>query len=130
MADPVSGPVLEVGGSKQTSHASTLPAECVVIDLSKLPNPYTVLAKGLLQRQPQAIIDWILLADGRARAVMDRVVPQAAGELAAGRSVRLQCYGGRDRSQAVAWHVLQSLDPATRAGVELRVLDADPMPGL
>ena len=127
MPSSIASPVLEVGGSKQLSKPSTLPEGSAVIDVSKLPNPYTVIDKKLLAREPQAILDWILDADARSAPVMERVVTQAACELSAGRSVRLQCYGGRDRSQAVAWRVLSTLDASVRDEIEVRVLDAEPM---
>ena len=120
-------PTLEVGGSKQNSLPSRLQANAVLLDASKLPNPYTTIDKGILERKPRAIIDWMLAKDTRSKAVLHELTRLGVEELAQGRDVRVQCYGGKDRSQAVACWILDSVGCEIRANVTVSCLDAEPM---
>ena len=122
--------VLEVGGTKKGSRPSELPPGAVVIDLRALPNPYTSIKNSVIERKPKAIVDWMCRANPRVQTEVTSAIQRAVHGLADETNVRIQCHGGRDRSQAVAWHVLESLDVDTLTAVELRCLDADRMPGL
>ena len=123
-------PTLEVGGTGNKCVKSKLPNTALVINLINLPNPYTAISRKSLEREPNAIIDWMLLSDKTAQSKLESAVERAVHELSEGRSVRLECYGGRDRSQAVAWKVLQSLREDVRKTVVLECLDALEMEGL
>ena len=129
-ADSFLGPILEVGGSGKNCVKSTLPATAAVITLTNLPNPYTAISRNCLERNPVAILDWMLVSNTKTHDKLELAVKTAVLELSEGRSVRLECYGGRDRSQAVAWKVLQSLSEEVRRTVKLKCLDASVMEGL
>mgnify|MGYP001238427042 CR=1 FL=1 len=119
--------VLEIGGIGPKSAASTISTTSIVVNLIHLPNPYTSISKGILNRTPKDIIEWMILSDPRAATKLEKIIPIITSELINKRSVRLECYGGADRSQAVAWNVLQTLDHETRRFVEVRCLDSTPM---
>ncbi|MBE35047.1 MAG: hypothetical protein CMI16_05750 [Opitutaceae bacterium] len=116
--------ILEIGGSKSDSKPSGLPQNAVIIDAKKLPNPYTTIARGTLAPLPGAIIDWIIAKSPGAGEEIDMMVNRATSAFVLDRSVRIQCYGGAHRSQAIAWKILQSLDPELAAGVRVVCLDA------
>jgi RNase adaptor protein for sRNA GlmZ degradation len=46
------------------------------------------------------------------------------------RSVRVECYGGPHRSQAVAWKILESMQTLKISEVDLVCLDCEPLPEL
>jgi RNase adaptor protein for sRNA GlmZ degradation len=122
-----SAPTLEVGGTGKSCVASKLPNTALVISLINLPNPYTAISRNSLEREPKAIINWMIASDKKAQSKLESAVEGAVCELTEGRSVRLECYGGRDRSQAVAWKVLHSLREDVRQTVVLECLDASVM---
>jgi len=111
--------LLEVGGTKSTCKKSQLPTTAKIFDAKQFPNPHQALLRGELELSAQSIFEW-----------MEAMVSSAVEELRSGRSVRVECFGGAHRSQAVAWKVLQSLQflcPSAAEKVSVVVLDADPL---
>ena len=122
--------VLEVGGTKRSCAPSDLQAGAVVIDAAKLPNPYTPISKGVLPLSAPAIVEWMMVKDQRASGNMEKMVACAQDAFASQRSVRVQCFGGAHRSQAVAWKIITSLNAETVARVHVVCLDHHALPEL
>lgn len=114
------GPVIEVGGTKPGSKGSLLGHRARCIDVRRLPNPHGVISRGALGENLADIERWV--RRGRGGEMFDAFVGVGAAEVLAGRSVRVQCVGGRHRSQAVARAIERQVGPA--AGVTVSLLDA------
>ena len=120
--------VLEIGGIKPKSKPSALPPSAVVIDAQRLPNPYTLIKQGTLLPTAEAILEWIILAKSpKAGIDINKMVDLAKTAFSSGHSVRIQCYGGAHRSQAVAWKVLSAIEPGMRDRIQVVCLDAPPL---
>ena len=101
-----------------------------VIDAFKLPNPHTPLSKKVLELSAPKIVEWMMHKEPRAGPALDLMVATAKTAFYTHRSVRVQCYGGAHRSQAVAYSVLKSLDPDIAKRIKVVCLDAKPLPEL
>jgi RNase adaptor protein for sRNA GlmZ degradation len=121
---------LEVGGTNKSSKPSNLPASAVVIDAAKLPNPYTAINSKALDLSAPKIIDWMETKNANTNTHLEAMIYRAKAALSSRRSVRVHCFGGKHRSQALAWKILQSLDKLTLAEVEVICLDCAPLPEL
>lgn len=98
---PKSSPIglhIEVGGAKPGSRASGIPG-CKCVDVRALPNPFASLEKGTLDNDMESITSWIT---ARQKTKFDRFVNEVLQQLLKQRCVRVQCYGGKHRSAAVA----------------------------
>jgi RNase adaptor protein for sRNA GlmZ degradation len=102
----------------------------VVIDAAKLPNPYTPINSKALDLSAPKIIDWMENKSPNTTAHMQAMVDRAKSAFSSQRSVRVQCYGGAHRSQALAWKILESMDRLTIADVQVVCLDCEPLPEL
>ena len=89
---------MEVGGVKPGSRASDIPA-CKCVDVRALPNPCAQIDKGQIRNNLESITAWIL---SRQKAAFDGFVNDVLQQLLKQRCVRVQCYGGKHRSVAVA----------------------------
>lgn len=92
---------VEVGGVKRGCKPTLLPSTARCVDVQALPNPHSTIVAGSLDENIEAIERWIRLQP-RGAALFDTFVEEGVREVRAGRSVRVQCFGGRHRSQAVA----------------------------
>ena len=101
-----------------------------MIDAAKLPNPYTPISQKVLDLSAPKIVDWMETKSARASDHMEQMAQRAAEEFASLRSVRVECYGGAHRSQAVAWKILQFMDTLSIVDVQLVCLDCEPLPEL
>jgi len=122
--------LLEVGGTKSTCKKSQLPTTAKIFDAKQFPNPHQALLRGELELSAQSIFEWMEANGKKTQQRMEDMVSSAVEELRSGRSVRVECFGGAHRSQAVAWKVLQSLQflcPSAAEKVSVVVLDADPL---
>lgn len=117
---------LEIGGTKNTSVPSTLDKDAIVIDVKKLPNPYTLISKNLLASSAPDIIDWMSMKSPKTEEYLQEFVSRAQAAFSENRSVRVECYGGAHRSQAVAWKILT----AAKSDVQVMCLDCVPLPEL
>ena len=89
---------VEVGGVKAGCPPSRIPGN-LCIDVRALPNPWSQIKAGRVADTADAIAAWLR---SRRRDLFDELVDGVVEELNKGRSVRVQCYGGRHRSWAVA----------------------------
>lgn len=121
---------LEIGGTNSRSLQSKLGPSAQVLDALKLPNPYTPLSKKVLELSAPKIVEWMVAKEPRAAPALDSMVSTAKMALYTQRSVRVQCYGGAHRSQAVAYAILKSLDADVAKRINVVCLDATPLPEL
>jgi RNase adaptor protein for sRNA GlmZ degradation len=122
--------ILEIGGTNKSSKPSALPPSAVVIDAAKLPNPYTPLNRKTLEISAPKIVEWMAVKSPQANDHIAAMVEHARAAFSAQRSVRVECYGGAHRSQAVAWKILESLDELSLTEVAVVCVDCDPLPEL
>ena len=122
--------VLEVGGTSNSSKPSSLPPSAVVIDAAKLPNPYTAIDKKLLDLSAPKIVDWMEVTHPNARDHIEKIVERAKAAFSCDRSVRVECFGGAHRSQAVAWKILDAIDELAIYDVGAVCPDDEPLPEL
>lgn len=121
---------LEVGGTTKSSTPTELPPSCLIVDTRKLPNPYNCINRNTLEASAPAIIDWMSIKSPQTDSLIQQMVERAKGAFGAQRSVRVQCYGGKHRSQAVAWKILEALDQSVTEHVDVVCLDGEPLPEL
>ena len=122
--------ILEIGGTKKSSKPSALSASAVVIDAAKLPNPYTPIQTKTLELSAPRIIDWMETKNTKANEHMQSMIDRARAAFSTQRSVRVECYGGAHRSQALAWKIIDSMDSLSISQVQVVCLDCDPLPEL
>jgi predicted protein tyrosine phosphatase len=121
---------IEIGATNAKSLPSHLEKSAHVIDAFKLPNPHTPLSKKVLELSAPKIVKWMTEKEPRAGPALESMVATAKMALYTQRSVRVQCYGGAHRSQAVAYSILQSLDADVVKRIKVVCLDATPLPEL
>ena len=96
------GLVIEVGGAKRGCKPTLLLDTARCIDVQQLPNPHSTIKAGGLDENLEAIEGWIVRRQGGGPALLQKYVEEGVQEILAGRSFRVQCFGGRHRSQVVA----------------------------
>ena len=89
---------VEVGGVKSGSRPSDIPC-CKCVDVRALPNPCAHIENGALPSNLDAITHWL---KSKNELEFKSFVDQVLQELLKQRCVRVQCYGGKHRSAAVA----------------------------
>lgn len=114
-------PVLEVGGKKKNCRPSRLSTATLCVNAARLPNPYKTIKRGLLAEELGAITSWLV---EEKPALFRRLKAVTTSCLAQGKDVRIQCWGGRHRSQALAHAVLADMQEDEKEGVCLSVLEA------
>jgi predicted protein tyrosine phosphatase len=122
--------ILEIGGTNKASKPSALPSSAVVINAARLPNPHTPINRKTLDLSAASIVDWMENKDAQANGHMEAMVSRAKAAFSAQRSVRVECYGGAHRSQAVAWKILSAMDKLSLDQVNVVCVDCDPLPEL
>lgn len=89
---------VEVGGVKAGSRASAING-CKCVDVRALPNPCAHVEKGKLRSDEDSIANWLV---SRQKTKFYGFVNEVLQQLLMQRCVRVQCYGGKHRSAAVA----------------------------
>lgn len=120
--------ILEIGGTNKSAKPSALTASAVVINAARLPNPHTPINRKTLDPSAASIVDWMAEKDIQSNDHMEAMVSRAKAAFSAQRSVRVECYGGAHRSQAVAWKILESMDKLSLDQVNVVCVDCDPLP--
>lgn len=96
--------------------------DLLVLDCSRLANPYTAVQRRALDRKAAEIAEWMLSRTTDARARAKSIVDAATLHLQSGKTVSLCAYGGTERIQAVAFLVIKNMTdldlppPTIRAG--------------
>lgn len=90
---------VEVGDVKPGSRPSEIP-DCKCVDVRALPNPCAQIRKRALKNDPDSISHWICEQDAE---MFDKFVNMVLQDLLKQRCVRVQCFGGKHRSVAVAY---------------------------
>lgn len=91
------GMVIEVTGEKNSP--PPLQPGCGFVNAQMLPNPHGAIQRHQIPKNLSAITEWI---QRRAPAKFQAQVDEVVENLRNGRRMRIQCKGGRHRSQAVA----------------------------
>lgn len=104
--------VIEVGGTSKKCHKSTVPRNLRVSVARTLPNPYTAIKTGQLGESHQEIMEWLRAQEGGADAI-DALVQRAENLLQSNDKIRIECFGGKHRSQVIAREVSKRF-PVTR----------------
>jgi RNase adaptor protein for sRNA GlmZ degradation len=69
-----------------------------------LPNPYCAIKKGKLGETHREILEWLCAQTENARKV-DKLIEHAVNLLQTHDRIRIQCIGGKHRSQVIAREV-------------------------
>jgi RNase adaptor protein for sRNA GlmZ degradation len=113
--------IIEVGGTKRKCIKSTVPPHLTVSvprGSLQLPNPHTAIKKGQLGESHQEIMEWLRAQEGHARKV-DRLIQYAESLLQTHDRIRIECVGGKHRSQVIAREVAKRF-----LGSRVELLDA------
>lgn len=123
---PAKTVTLEVGGTKPGCRPTTVP-DARVLDCTCLPNPHRSIKAGRLHEKFAALLEWTQTAKPSSGTKLQLLAKRVANELLAGRNVRVECLGGRHRSQVVARLALMNLKEEDRRKVAVEYLDAPPL---
>ena len=117
---------LEVGGSKKRCKPTRIPG-ALVVRCTDLPNPHQAIGNGRLQPRFRPLLKWMQKATPESAMKMQLRATHVANKLIAGNDVRVQCLGGRHRSQVIARLALGLLSEEDRRRVNVEYLDAAPL---
>lgn len=96
--------IIEVGGTRRMCRKSTVPRH-LTISVARgslqLPNPHTAIKKGQLGETHQEIMEWLCAQTGNAGKV-EELIRHAENLLQTHDRIRIQCIGGKHRSQVIA----------------------------
>ena len=113
--------IIEVGGTRRSCRPSSVPSN-LVISVAEgrhgLPNPYTHIKKCHIAETHKEILDWLRATEDGAHKV-NKLVKLATELLLSHDKIRIQCIGGKHRSQVIAREVAKQVP-----GCELELLDA------
>ncbi len=119
--------VLEIGGKKQGCKPTIVP-DATVVDCTRLPNPHMLIRKGKLTETYPVLLLWMKRGKFPESSGVMRKAKEVVKLIRKGGNVRVECLGGKHRSQVVAKTALELLTPEERREVQPVYRDADPLP--
>ena len=100
--------VIEVGGTKRTCRKSAVPVHLTVSVARgslQLPNPHSAIKKGELGETHREILEWLCAHSTRSERKVKQLIQHAVNLLQTRDRIRIQCVGGKHRSQVIAREV-------------------------
>ena len=113
------GKIIEVGGTRKGCRKSTVPAK-LTVNLATgrlaLPNPHSYIQKHKIEQTHGTILAWLRQRDSQK---LEEAINTAEQLLKTHDKIRVQCFGGKHRSQVVAAEVAKRF-----SNVKTDLLDA------
>lgn len=96
--------------------------DAVILCATTLPNPYKAIRSCQLQESRVDIETWIRNYSSTSAKKLDCLIKRGCDAVTNNVDVRVECRGGRHRSQVVAFAI------AKATGVQMHAMDAAPLP--